>query len=122
MIEFRLYGRKGLEFPFLYTYEELLHDYNMASEPMTLYGGFSIRKTEKGSLICKEINIDRGRLGGDIKSLFSIPKVPSTHIFWFRTMEAAAKFLEGHYIGELVFDNTEPALLEIPKISIFKDW
>ena len=89
---------------------------------MTLYGGFSVRKTERGSLICREIYIDTGRLGKVSQDLFTIPEEPSTHTFWFKTMEAAERFLKENYIGEHGFDNSEPVLLEIPRIAIFKDW
>lgn len=122
MIQFKTYGRKELEFPGLYTFEELLRDYKKVGGPMILYGGFSVRKTERGSLVCKEVNIDTGRLGGVSQDLFNIPEEPCTHTFWFRTTEAADKFSRGHSVGELVFDHIEPDLLEIPRISIFKDW
>jgi hypothetical protein len=122
MIRFRTYERKELEFPGLYTFEELLHESNNVKGLITFYGGFYVKKTEEGSLICREALAEIGRLGDVSQDLFSIPEEPRTHIFWFRNIVAANKFLMRHCVEASIFDDTKPVPLEIPRISFFKDW
>jgi hypothetical protein len=121
MIKFKTYEKES-EFSGLYTYEELLRDFEKERGPFTLYGGFPVKKTIKGDLICKDLNIDSGRLGVVTENLFETPSKPRVHIFWFRTVEAASRFINSHSVDEDIFDNSEPTILNIPKTSIFKDW
>ena len=119
MIKFELY-KKVSEFQGLYNYEGLLADFEKETGSFTLYGGFAVKKTKRGDLICRETHIDFGRLSSVRKDLFEVSREPGEHIFWFRTQEAAIRFLMSHLSNQ--YEESEPVLLEIPRISFFKDW